>query len=101
MKITTRIRCTENKQRVLDYRLFVAFDLPAHYLNTFIETANSPLVSLQRVQSFSSILCEETQCSADNTSRVCETMNSAESAFHVHCETGNISVVKHMVLSGI
>jgi len=95
------MRCTENKQRVLDYRLFVAFGLPAHYLNAFIETVNSPLVSFQRVQSFSYALWEGMQCSADKTSRVCETMNSAESAFHVHCETGNISVVKHMVMSGI
>lgn len=88
---------------MLDYRLLVAFDLPAHYLNAFIETVNSPLVSFQRVQSFPSVFWEGMQCFADNTSLVCvcETMNSAESAFHVHCETGNISVVKHMVLSGI
>jgi ankyrin repeat protein len=28
-------------------------------------------------------------------------MNSAETTFQVHCETGNISVMKHMVTSGI
>jgi hypothetical protein len=81
--------------------LFVAFDLPAHYLNALIETVNSPLVSFQRVQLFSFVLWEVMQYSVDKTSRVCETMNSTESAFHVHCETGNISVVKHMVMSGI
>jgi len=87
---------------VLNYRLFVAFDLPAQYLNALIETLNSPSVSFQRVQSFSSVLGEVMHCSADTLCVcVCETMNSAESAFQVHCETGNISEVKHTVMSGI
>jgi hypothetical protein len=81
--------------------LFVAFDLPAHYLNAFIEPVNSPLVSFRRLQSFSSARWEGMQCFAENTSCVCETMNSAERAFQAHCETGNISVVKIMVMSGI